>query len=82
MKCHYTPEKHVILFQMSVEPQLGDFKIWGLGFGLGFAWGFSSFFLNFIVYCWKTHGRQYRERGTVWNVIVLILANAIEISQS
>lgn len=61
MKCHYTPEKHVILSQMSTEGQLGDFKIWGLGFGLSFARVYL-FSLNVIVYRWKPCGEQYRIR--------------------
>lgn len=61
MKCHYIPEKHVTLSQMSAEPQLGHFKTWGLGTGLGFAWA-CLFSLNVTVYCWKTCGEQYRMR--------------------
>lgn len=47
------------LSQMSVEPQLGDFKILVGFFGGGvFVWVFFSP-LSFIVYCWKTCGEQY-----------------------
>lgn len=61
MKCHYIPEKHIILSQMSREAQMGNFKNWGLGFGLSFAWVYL-FSLNVTVYCWKTCGKQYRIR--------------------
>lgn len=63
MKYHYIPEKHIILSQMSIEAQLGDFNICRARNGLELCLG-CLFSLNVIVYCWKTCAEQVQNRTT------------------
>lgn len=67
MKCHYTPEKYVIWSQMSIEAQMGRFKIWRLRYGLGFAWVCFLQMLLHIVGKLVVNSTEsdYSEKGTV-----------------